>query len=393
MPTRRSRPRRNGRRRTPAWPRSPRTRNANSPPSSKPKTSWICCARCEIADEFKLKPLLLGNGYEYRVRKALAEKKTPIILPLDFPKVPEIERPEQAVEYQLDELQHWDRAPSNAARLAEAGIPIAFTTEKLEKPDKEFWSRLRLSVRRGLSKDAALAALTSTPAEMFGVADRMGTIAPGRMANLVIASGDLFQRGSEGADDVGRRVLLRHANCADDRDLRGTWEVTVDGKTLPLVVEGEADKLEAKLARRESRRIGARGCGAAGRAGEVVWRRRRRRAVVRSPRRRCDQREPAMRLPEPPFAGVQSARLRTSPKKPTRSRRRAIGRSIFQRPIPAGAFGRAAPPELPRLGLDSRRDGLDFSRARHAAERGRAGDERQNLGGRSGLESAGRAPA
>ena len=47
-------------------------------------------------------------------------------------------------------------------------------------------------MRRGLNKEAALAALTTTPAEMFGVADRLGSIAPGRMANLVIASGDLF---------------------------------------------------------------------------------------------------------------------------------------------------------------------------------------------------------
>src|SRR5437660_8628160 len=42
-----------------------------------------------IADEFKLKPILFGNGYEYRVRKSLAEKKPAIILPLDFPKPPE----------------------------------------------------------------------------------------------------------------------------------------------------------------------------------------------------------------------------------------------------------------------------------------------------------------
>src|SRR2546423_2483361 len=150
-----------------------------------------------IADEFKLKPILFGNGYEYRVRKSLAEKKPAIILPLDFPKPPEIERPENALEVELDELQHWDRAPGNPARLAEAGIQFGLTTEKLEKPEKDFWPRLRLAVRRGLSKDAALAALTTTPAEMFGVADRLGSIAPGRMANLVVASGDLF------GDDAG----------------------------------------------------------------------------------------------------------------------------------------------------------------------------------------------
>lgn len=200
----------------------------------------------KIADEFKLKPVLFGNGYEYRVRKALAEKKVPVILPLDFPEVPGIERPERAVEYQLDELQHWDRAPSNAARLAELGIPFAFTTQKLEKPEKEFWSRVRLTVRRGLNKDTALAALTSVPAEILGVSDRVGSIAPGRIANLVITSGEMF------ADD-GSRVLTTWVDgrpydteLADDRDPRGTWEITADGKTLPLIVEGELEKLEAK---------------------------------------------------------------------------------------------------------------------------------------------------
>ena len=200
----------------------------------------------KIADEFKVKPILLGNGYEYRVRKALG--KTPIILPLDFPAVPEVEKPELALEYNLDELQHWDRAPSNPARLAEAGIPIAFTTQKLEKPDKEFWSRVRLAVRRGLSKDAALAAVTSAPAEMFGVSDRLGTIAPGHIANLVVTNGDIFA-------DEGTKVLttwidgrIYDADAAAQQDPRGTWEITVEGKKLPLVVAGELDKLEAKLA-------------------------------------------------------------------------------------------------------------------------------------------------
>src|SRR3954462_8769746 len=191
-----------------------------------------------IAEEFKLKPILFGNGYEYRVRKTLAEKKPAIILPLDFPKPPEIERPENALDVELDELQHWDRAPSNPARLAEAGVLFALTTEKLEKSEKDFWPRLRLAVRRGLSKEAALAALTTTPAEMFGVADRLGSIAPGRMANLVIASGDLF------GDDA--RVLTTwvdgryyDTDQAREQDWRGTWDVVVDGKTVPLTIEGK----------------------------------------------------------------------------------------------------------------------------------------------------------
>ena len=57
------------------------------------------------------------------------------------------------LEVELDELQHWDRAPSNPARLAEAGVPFALTTEKLEKPEKDFWSRLRLAVLEQLLQE------------------------------------------------------------------------------------------------------------------------------------------------------------------------------------------------------------------------------------------------
>ncbi len=199
-----------------------------------------------IADEFKFKLIVLGTGYEYRVRKGL--NKVPLILPLNFPKPPEVEKPEVAIDYELDELQHWDRAPSNPALLAAAGNPIAFTTARLEKPEKEFWSRLRLAVRRGLNKDTALAGLTRVPAELFGAADRMGTIAPGRIANLVVASGDLFA-----TDDA--RILTTWVDGrwydterADDRDPRGVWEIATAGRTLPLVIEGELDKLKAKVA-------------------------------------------------------------------------------------------------------------------------------------------------
>ncbi|HEV3409396.1 MAG TPA: amidohydrolase family protein, partial [Chthoniobacterales bacterium] len=199
-----------------------------------------------IAEEFKLRPILFGSGFEYRVRKAL--NKVPIILPLDFPKPPEVERPEQALEYSLDELQHWDRAPSNPALLVAAGNPIAFTTAKLEKPDKEFWSRVRLAVRRGLSKDAALAAVTSSPAEMLGLADRLGTIATGRIANLVVASGDLFVADDARVHTTWIDGRWYDAERSDDRDPRGTWDVAAEGKTLPLTVEGELDKLDVKLA-------------------------------------------------------------------------------------------------------------------------------------------------
>ena len=300
-----------------------------------------------IADEFKLKPILFGNGYEYRVRKTLAEKKTPIILPLDFPKPPEIERPEQALEYALNELQHWDRAPSNPARLAEAGIPFAFTTQKLEKPEKDFWARVRLAVRRGLSKDVALAALTSTPAEIFGVADRLGAIAPGRMANLVVASGDLF------ADEA--RVLTTWVDGryydteqARERDLRGTWELMAEGKTLALVIEGKLEKLEAKLAD-EKTTVSVK--------DDVV--------LLIAPAKLLEKGEGSIRLTgqvagetiagsgeAPGTANVRWSAKRTAaytPVKKPDEKPSPLDKPLdFPETYPAGAFGRAALPEQPK---------------------------------------------
>jgi imidazolonepropionase-like amidohydrolase len=303
-----------------------------------------------IADEFKLKPILFGNGYEYRVRKALAEKKPAIILPLDFPKPPEIERPENALEVELDELQHWDRAPSNPARLAEAGIPFAFTTEKLEKPEKDFWSRLRLAVRRGLSKDAALAALTTTPAEMFGVADRLGSIAPGRIANLVVASGDLF------GDDA--RVLTTwvdghyyDTDQAREHDVRGTWEIVAEGKTLPLVIEGKLEKPDAKLSG-EKATVSVK--------DDTL--------LVIAPAKLFDKGEGSIRLTgqisgetiagsgdAPGLTTVRWSAKRTAAFTPTKKpdeKPSPLDKPLdFPETYPAGAFGRTGPPDQPKAVL------------------------------------------
>ncbi|HZJ39003.1 MAG TPA: amidohydrolase family protein [Chthoniobacterales bacterium] len=301
-----------------------------------------------ISDEFKLKPILYGNGYEYRVRKALAVSKTPIILPLDFPKVPEIERPDQALDYQLDELQHWDRAPSNPARLVESGIPIAFTTEKLEKPEKEFWSRIRLTVRRGLNKDAALAALTTGPAEMFGIADRLGTIAPGRIANLVVTNGDLFS-GDAKVLTTWIDGYYYDTDLADQRDPRGTWEVTAEGKKLSLTIEGELEKLDAKLAT-EKATLATK--------DDAV--------VLVAPAKLFEKGEGSIRLSgriagdaitgsgeTPAGAVVPWSAKRTAPYTPAPKpdeKTSPLDKPLdFPETYPAGAFGRVGPPEQPHV--------------------------------------------
>ncbi len=181
-----------------------------------------------VADEFKLKLVLRGSGYDYRALRALPEG-VPVIVPLNFPEAPEIENADHAADISLDKLQHWELAPTNPARLAAAKSPIALTTAGLRRPETEFWSRVRTAVHRGLAADAALGALTVTPAEILGAGRTHGTIAVGKVASLVVATGDLFK-----ADDAEIQLTWVDGEPFESEswrrfDARGTWTIAWQG--------------------------------------------------------------------------------------------------------------------------------------------------------------------
>jgi imidazolonepropionase-like amidohydrolase len=184
-----------------------------------------------LADEFKLKLVLRASGHDYRALRALPATRVPMIVPLAFPEPPDVEHADRALDISLDKLQHWELAPSNPARLAEAGVPIALTTSGLRRPETEFWTRVRQAVQRGLPADKALGALTTVPADLLGLAGTHGTIATGKAANLVVTSGDLFA-GEDGEILV---VWVDGEPFEMDAwrrfDVRGTWKVAWEGTT------------------------------------------------------------------------------------------------------------------------------------------------------------------
>ncbi len=143
-----------------------------------------------IAEEFKLKPILAGALYGYRVADLIKAKNAPVILSVDFPRRP-AELPEDEDE-PLRALEERAETPKGAARLAQAGVKFAFTSGTLRPQD--FIANVQKAVENGLSKNDALRALTVSPAEIFGVADQLGTIEVGKIANLVVTSGDLLAR-------------------------------------------------------------------------------------------------------------------------------------------------------------------------------------------------------
>ena len=125
----------------------------------------------------KLKIAISGGAEAWRVAPELAVAKVPVILdPLDD------------LPANFDDV---GATLENAARLDKAGVRVAFS---FGDPESHNVRKLRqaagIAVAHGLPWQAGLAAITRVPAEIFGVADRVGSIETGRPANLVVWSGD-----------------------------------------------------------------------------------------------------------------------------------------------------------------------------------------------------------
>ena len=206
----------------------------------------------QLADEFGLQAIVRGSGREYRRLEAIKATGLPIVVPVNFPKPPGVLTPESAMSVSLEKLMHWDIAPENPGRLDRAGVKTAFTSHGLSDAGT-FLAGVRKAVDRGLSREAALRALTETPAELFGMTNRLGTLEPGKQANFLICDGDVFDAKTKLLDTWidGRRYEVEGTPLVD---LRGAWQVQLsksDGGTETLTVEisGEPGKLAGKIKR------------------------------------------------------------------------------------------------------------------------------------------------
>ncbi|HEY1434088.1 MAG TPA: amidohydrolase family protein, partial [Thermoanaerobaculia bacterium] len=148
-----------------------------------------------VAREMKLRARYVAAGDEYRLLPEVVAARPDLILRVAFPQPDKLDREEEWLDVPLSRLRTYDRAPSNPKWLRDAGLEFSFTTAGLEDV-KDFDKRVRAALERGLSADDALAALTTIPARQLGLADRLGTIASGKIANLVVETGEPFAEKS-----------------------------------------------------------------------------------------------------------------------------------------------------------------------------------------------------
>ena len=130
----------------------------------------------EFCDKQKLKMILAGGAEAYKVKDLLRSKNVAVVLG------PTLTEP-------LDEDDAYDRLLTQPAELTGAGVKVAFGSF-----DNSFARRLGQqaanAVAHGLSYDEALKGVTLYPAQIFGLADQVGTLEAGKIADVIVTNGD-----------------------------------------------------------------------------------------------------------------------------------------------------------------------------------------------------------
>ena len=155
-----------------------------------------------VNDEFGLPTILLG-GRDAAVRADdLKSRGIEVLLDLTIPDEPKRTQSTDAdqklsdppVGYLEDRYQRWVDGSKYAAKASAAGIQFGFYADSSKGKVLEL---LRQHITLGLSRETALAAITTNVARILGISGQVGTLSPGKLANIAIFPGDFTVAGSK----------------------------------------------------------------------------------------------------------------------------------------------------------------------------------------------------
>jgi imidazolonepropionase-like amidohydrolase len=156
----------------------------------------------EFCDKQKLKMILAGGSEAYKVKDLLRSKGIPVIL-------------RNTLTLPVEEDDPYDRLLSQPAELSAAGVKFAFGSF-----DNSFARRLGQNaanaVAYGLPYEEALKAVTLYPAEILGLANQVGSLEQGKIANIIVTNGDPLELTT----DVRYLFIKGQLTSLDNRHLR-----------------------------------------------------------------------------------------------------------------------------------------------------------------------------
>jgi len=212
----------------------------------------------DLAEEFKIKAVIAGGIESYKLADRLKKMGVPVLLSINFPKRTSAALPEADPE-PLRVLRLRVEAPKAASILTNAGVRFAFQSGGMTNMS-DFISNAVVTTENSLAKDAALRAMTLGAAEILGVADRMGSIEVGKIANLTITRGDIFAKDAKVTHVFVDGVMFESkATTAPPRptgggttssaipNIAGTWMLNIEIPGQPLTVTAVITQQETRL--------------------------------------------------------------------------------------------------------------------------------------------------
>jgi imidazolonepropionase-like amidohydrolase len=143
-----------------------------------------------MAKEFNLDPVITGAREADQVIADLKSRNARVIYNLNYPArsralAPDADEP-------IRELRARAQASKTPAALEKGGVLFAFSSEGIQQP-REFIRNAARAVKDGLPADAAVRALTINAAKIAGAGERLGSLEKGKIANVIVTDGDLFE--------------------------------------------------------------------------------------------------------------------------------------------------------------------------------------------------------
>jgi imidazolonepropionase-like amidohydrolase len=212
----------------------------------------------DLANEFKLKLIVAGGLEADHLADRLAKQNVPVLLSLNLPRRTTAAMPEADPE-PLRVLRQRVEAQQTAGKLAKAGVRFAFQSGSMTNIS-ELLTNANTTIQNGLQPLDALRAFTIWPAEILGVKDQLGSIEVGKIANLTVTRGELFDRNTRIAHVFidGRPVDLKPATGGGPggpgqgrNALNGSWTVTMNlgqgDRTISLTLQQEGERLTGSI--------------------------------------------------------------------------------------------------------------------------------------------------
>jgi imidazolonepropionase-like amidohydrolase len=211
----------------------------------------------DLAQEFNLNLVINGGQEADRLAARLKAANVPVLLSLNFPRrtaAPSADADPEPLRILRERVE----APKTAGRLAAAGVRFAFQSGGMTTMN-DYLANAARAVEAGLARDEAVRALTLRPAEILGVSNQLGSVEVGKIANLTVTRGDLFDKNRRVTHLFidGRQVELRPAATGvGGATASGTWtlNVTLGGSgnerqemSGTLTLQQQGDRLTGSL--------------------------------------------------------------------------------------------------------------------------------------------------